>query len=105
LKIFTILTGSYLFGRESIAINVNYFFAFEDDPVPAKNNQVGRAASLLRGALLFKMLLDSQRLEPDMERDKPLDMSQHPRLFAATRIPGEIRDSLVTYTTYRPGGR
>jgi carnitine O-acetyltransferase len=49
---------AYLFGRESIAINVNYFFVFEDDPVKEKNTQIGRAASLLRGAMLFKEKLD-----------------------------------------------
>jgi hypothetical protein len=40
-----------------------------------------------------------------MERDKYLDMSQHPRLFGATRIPGETRDKIVAYTKYKPKGR
>ena len=31
---------AYLTGRDPIAINVNYFFGFEDDPAPAKNTQV-----------------------------------------------------------------
>lgn len=42
---------AYLCGRDANAINVNYWFCFEDDPVEEKNSQVGRAASLLRGGM------------------------------------------------------
>ncbi len=41
---------SYLCTRDAIPINVNYCFVFEDDPEPAKNNQV-----LL---ILFLLLLE-----------------------------------------------
>lgn len=96
---------SYLYGRDPIPINVNYFFVFERDPLPEKNSQVSRAASLLCGAMIFKTKLDKEELEPDMERDKPLDMSQYPRLFGSSRIPHEKRDYILSYTKYRPKGR
>lgn len=48
---------SYLYGRDPISINVNYFFGFEDDPDPQKNNQIGKAASLLYGAIIFRNLI------------------------------------------------
>eukprot|EP01117_Protostelium_nocturnum_P012641 TRINITY_DN4651_c0_g1_i1.p1 TRINITY_DN4651_c0_g1~~TRINITY_DN4651_c0_g1_i1.p1 ORF type:complete len:744 (-),score=195.84 TRINITY_DN4651_c0_g1_i1:63-2294(-) len=106
---------SYLYGRDAISINVNYFFVFEEDPnLSLKKNpddeelskviQSRRAALLLRGALLFKRLLDKESLEPDAERNNPLDMSQYPRVFCATRIPEEERDRLVTYTRFKPEG-
>ncbi len=47
----------------------------------------------------------SQILDPDKERDKPLCMSQYPRIFCSSRIPGAVRDKLVTYTKFRPPGR
>ncbi len=31
---------SYLLGRDPIAINVNYFFGFKEDPSPRRNTQV-----------------------------------------------------------------
>eukprot|EP01116_Phalansterium_solitarium_P011813 TRINITY_DN27609_c0_g1_i1.p1 TRINITY_DN27609_c0_g1~~TRINITY_DN27609_c0_g1_i1.p1 ORF type:complete len:752 (-),score=261.05 TRINITY_DN27609_c0_g1_i1:208-2463(-) len=96
---------SYLCMRESIAVNVNYFFVFKDDPKLANNTQLHRACTLLRGALLFKAQLDSGAIEPDQERGTPLDMSQYPRLFGQCRIPGEKRDKIITYTKYRPAGR
>ncbi|PRP84915.1 choline/carnitine O-acetyltransferase [Planoprotostelium fungivorum] len=99
---------AYLFGRDSITINVNYFFVFEDEPHlqrEVKCVQSHRAARLLRGALVFKKKLDEEKLEPDMERSTPLDMSQYPRVFCASRIPGKDRDHIITYTTYRPQGR
>ncbi len=40
-----------------------------------------------------------------MERDKALCMSQYPRLFGASRIPGLRRDTIVSYTKYTPTGR
>lgn len=30
--------------------------------------------------------------------------TKYPRIFCASRIPGLVRDSIVTYTNYRPQG-
>eukprot|EP01061_Rhynchopus_euleeides_P040604 TRINITY_DN6998_c2_g1_i2.p1 TRINITY_DN6998_c2_g1~~TRINITY_DN6998_c2_g1_i2.p1 ORF type:complete len:776 (+),score=314.30 TRINITY_DN6998_c2_g1_i2:70-2328(+) len=88
---------SYLCSRDSIAINVNYFFGFEDDPDPEKMHQIGRAASLLHGAMTFFHRYDSETLDMDFERSKPLCMSQMRRVFSASRIPSISRDHIVTY--------
>ena len=45
--------------------------------------QVGRAATLVIGALRVKSLLDREELEPDYERTTPLDMSQYSRVFGS----------------------
>lgn len=95
---------AYLCGRDSIALNVNYYFVLKDDPVPEKNHQIHRAASLISGIATFKLLMDNEELDPDMERDTPLDMSQHHRMFGAARIPHEGRDKIIHYTKWRPAG-
>eukprot|EP01064_Diplonema_japonicum_P033384 TRINITY_DN6551_c3_g1_i2.p1 TRINITY_DN6551_c3_g1~~TRINITY_DN6551_c3_g1_i2.p1 ORF type:complete len:352 (+),score=82.28 TRINITY_DN6551_c3_g1_i2:47-1057(+) len=89
---------SYLCGRDPVSINVNYFFGFESDPNPDKMSQVGRAASLLHGALIFYQKYRTERLDMDFERDRPLCMSQMARVFGASRIPQLDRDKIVTYT-------
>ena len=64
--------------------------------------QVGRAASLLRGALLCYCDMRNMHWALDTERRSPLCMSQYKRVFGATRIPGISRDRLITYTTDPP---
>eukprot|EP01060_Flectonema_neradi_P000262 TRINITY_DN10183_c0_g1_i1.p1 TRINITY_DN10183_c0_g1~~TRINITY_DN10183_c0_g1_i1.p1 ORF type:complete len:735 (+),score=141.91 TRINITY_DN10183_c0_g1_i1:62-2206(+) len=93
---------SYLCGRDSIAINVNYFFGFESDPKASNMHQVGRAASLLHGAASFYKKLKAETLEMDYERNSvPLCMSQMRRVFGASRIPQVDRDKIITYTTFK----
>eukprot|EP00667_Euglena_gracilis_P002920 EG_transcript_2927 len=91
---------AYLVGNTPIAINVNYFFGLRDDPQPQRNSQVGRAASLLRGAMLCYVQIRSHTLP----LDRGLDMSQNQRLFGATRLPALFRDRIMTYTTDPPQG-
>eukprot|EP01012_Entosiphon_sulcatum_P069262 TRINITY_DN9996_c0_g1_i1.p1 TRINITY_DN9996_c0_g1~~TRINITY_DN9996_c0_g1_i1.p1 ORF type:complete len:752 (-),score=103.44 TRINITY_DN9996_c0_g1_i1:100-2355(-) len=92
----------YLRLRSPIAINVNYFFGFEEHTDPTKNHQICRAASLLRGALRLCSRIRKGCFHMDSERGKPLCMSQYKRVFCCSRIPGTRRDSLITYTTQPP---
>jgi carnitine O-acetyltransferase len=89
---------AYLVTRDPIPININYFFGFRAHPDPAVT-QVGRAASLLHAALEFYVQVRDGTLTNDMERTTPLCMSQMRRVFAASRIPGPTRDSIVSYST------
>lgn len=70
-------------------LNLNPFFLLEDDPTPARNNQVTRAASLVISALSFVRAVRKEELEPDTLRGQPLDMYQYSRLFGTARIPTE----------------
>eukprot|EP01006_Ploeotia_vitrea_P029396 TRINITY_DN61952_c0_g1_i1.p1 TRINITY_DN61952_c0_g1~~TRINITY_DN61952_c0_g1_i1.p1 ORF type:complete len:742 (+),score=90.42 TRINITY_DN61952_c0_g1_i1:18-2243(+) len=94
--------AAYVKPRDPIAINVNYFFCWEDDPKPANNNQIGRAASLLEGAVEFLVGMRSGNWSLDTERGKPLCMSQYRRVFCASRIPKPKRDVVVTYSKNKP---
>jgi carnitine O-acetyltransferase len=70
-------------------LNLNPFFLLEDDPTPARNNQVTRAASLIVSALSFVRAVRKEELPPDTIRGTPLCMYQYSRLFGTARIPTE----------------
>ena len=80
---------SYLNFDNPVVLNLNPFFLLEDDPTPARNNQVTRAASLVVSSLAFVRAVRKEELPPDMLRGQPLDMYQYSRLFGTARIPTE----------------
>ncbi|ORY01498.1 carnitine acetyl transferas-like protein [Clohesyomyces aquaticus] len=80
---------SYLNFDNPVVLNLNPFFLLEDDPTPARNNQVNRAASLVVSALSFVRAVRREELPPDTVRGQPLCMYQYSRLFGTARIPTE----------------
>ncbi|KKY18466.1 putative carnitine acetyl transferase [Phaeomoniella chlamydospora] len=80
---------SYLNYDSSVVLNLNPFFLLEDDPTPARNDQVTRAASLVISALCFVRAVRKEELPPDTLRGTPLCMYQYSRLFGTARIPTE----------------
>ncbi|KAJ5042034.1 uncharacterized protein L3040_004594 [Drepanopeziza brunnea f. sp. 'multigermtubi'] len=80
---------SYLNFDNPVVLNLNPFFLLEDDPTPARNNQVTRAASLVVSALSFVRAVRKEELPPDTFRGQPLCMYQYSRLFGTARVPTE----------------
>ncbi|KAK6528716.1 hypothetical protein TWF694_003956 [Orbilia ellipsospora] len=80
---------SYLNYDNPVVLNLNPFFLLADDPTPARNNQITRAASLVVSSLAFIRALRREELPPDNFRGTPLCMYQFTRLFGAARIPTE----------------
>lgn len=80
---------SYLNFDNPVVLNLNPFFLLEDDPTPARNNQVTRAASLVVSALEFIRAVRKEELPPDTFRGTPLCMYQFSRLFGTSRVPTE----------------
>ena len=78
---------SYLNYDNPVVLNLNPFFLLEDDPTPARNNQVTRAASLVISSLCFVRAVRKEELPPDMVRGTPLDMFQYSRMFGTARVP------------------
>ncbi|EFX06125.1 carnitine acetyl transferase [Grosmannia clavigera kw1407] len=78
---------SYLNYDNPVVLNLNPFFLLEDDPTPARNNQVNRAASLIVSSLMFVRAVRKEELPPDTIRGTPLDMYQYSRLFGTARVP------------------
>jgi carnitine O-acetyltransferase len=90
---------AYLYGRDPIPINVNYFFGFEAHANAAHMTQVGRAASLAHAAVTVALQIRTHKFALDKERGQPLCMSQYRRVFCASRVPGEKRDTVISYST------
>lgn len=69
--------------------------AFEDDPDPSRNDQITRAASLVRSGVAFSRAIREDRLPLDEFRGTPLCMYQYWWLFGVARVPtddgGRIR--------------
>ena len=80
---------SYLNFDNPVVLNLNPFFLLEDDPTPARNNQVTRAASLVISALCFVRAVRKEELPPDTLKGTPLCMYQYSRLFGTARVPTE----------------
>lgn len=80
---------SYLNYDNPVVLNLNPFFLLEDDPTPARNNQVNRAASLIISALCFVRAVRKEELPPDTIRGQPLCMYQYSRMFGTARVPTE----------------
>ena len=80
---------SYLNYDNPVVLNLNPFFLLEDDPTPARNNQVTRAASLVISAICFVRAVRKEELPPDTLRGQPLDMFQYSRMFGTARVPTE----------------
>lgn len=80
---------SYLNYDNPVVLNLNPFFLLEDDPTPARNNQVTRAASLVVSSLEFVRAVRKEELPPDKVKGTPLCMYQYSRLFGTARVPTE----------------
>lgn len=78
---------SYLNYDNPVVLNLNPFFLLEDDPTPARNNQVTRAASLVISSLCFVRATRKEELPPDTLRGQPLDMYQYSKMFGTARVP------------------
>ncbi|EPS25730.1 putative mitochondrial carnitine O-acetyltransferase [Penicillium oxalicum] len=78
---------SYLNFDNPVVLNLNPFFLLEDDPTPARNHQVTRAASLVVSALSFVRAVRREELPPDTVRGTPLCMYQYSRMFGTARLP------------------
>jgi len=84
----------YLMGRDPIAINSNYYCLDQGGWVPTKV-QSARAAGFLTSLLIFKKLMETEKLEPLVIRKTiPLCMFQYQRMFNAARIPKLDQDKI-----------
>ncbi|KAL5612102.1 hypothetical protein BROUX41_000350 [Berkeleyomyces rouxiae] len=88
---------TYLNFESSVVFNLNPFFLLEDDPTPARNNQVTRAASLVYSALEFVRAIRLEELPLDSVKGTPLCMHQYSRLFGTARVPTENGCKIEAY--------
>jgi carnitine O-acetyltransferase len=93
----------YLQVRDSVVVNVSYFFQFQNDDTISKDKaaNIQRAAALLFATAEFRKKACSGALEPEIlgKAQIPLDATAFKYMFHACRIPRKVQD---TYRIYDP---
>ncbi|KAI0091474.1 carnitine acetyl transferase [Irpex rosettiformis] len=92
----------YLGYRDSVVINVSYYYGFDDHPSHLKQTAAARAAALARGAMLFRQQYKNGQVAPEATREGPLCMDTWRWMFDCCRIPG--LEGLDWSTTYAKQG-
>ncbi|KAH8832947.1 acyltransferase ChoActase/COT/CPT [Flagelloscypha sp. PMI_526] len=78
----------YMGYRDSVVINVSYYYGFEAQPSHLGQDAASRAASIARGALLFRQQLKQGKIKPDGTKEGPFCMDTYRWMFDCCRIPG-----------------
>ena len=93
-------TAGYLKVRDSVVVNVSYFFHFSDDATASSSN-VKRGAALLSATADYRLSVVTGQLPPDhvgrKEPKTPLCSVAYKYMFHACRIPVENRDAYRLY--------
>jgi carnitine O-acetyltransferase len=90
----------YLDVRDSVVINVSYYFAFIDDPTAT--TYIQRAASMLTAVGHFRQAIVSQQRPADtIGKGMPLCSTAYKYMFHACRVPQKDRDVVAVYDPAR----
>lgn len=84
---------SYLRFRESIVLNVSFFFVFDY----TVSEPIKRASTIIHYALDFKEKFLNRRLDPGYIRKTPQCMMQYHFLFNSCRIPSKEKDYVEVF--------
>ena len=88
---------SYFGFRESVVINVSYFYQFRPDSWSGMR-QCRRAAGLAKALLAHRALVLAETLPVEMAgKGVPADMSMYKFLYSACRVAAPVEDHYVTY--------
>ncbi|CEG38794.1 carnitine o-acetyltransferase [Plasmopara halstedii] len=92
-------TLGYLQVRDPVVFNVSYFIHFADSVHPKQRSNIGRAAALLRGSVLFAAQVANGSIEPEQlgKNKTPLCATAYKYMFNACRIPRRKQDSYRIY--------
>ncbi|KAJ3745338.1 carnitine acetyl transferase [Lentinula detonsa] len=80
--------GAYLGYRDSLVVNVSYYYGFDDHPSHLRQTPAARAAALARGAMLFRKKLKQGKVTPEGTKEGPFCMDTYRWMFDCCRIPG-----------------
>ncbi|KAG6812724.1 hypothetical protein H0H92_000941 [Tricholoma furcatifolium] len=90
--------GGYLGYRDSVVVNVSYYYGFDEQPSHLPQTPAARAAALARSAMMFRRNLKQGSITPDGTKEGPMCMDTYRWMFDCCRIPGpEGLDWSVSY--------
>jgi carnitine O-acetyltransferase len=85
----------YLASRYPLPINSNVFYYLKNKFNTDEFSQTQIASALVRSVLAFNLLIESEKLSIDRQKDQPLCMEQYKSLFSAMRLPQKGKDKLL----------
>ncbi|TFK85669.1 carnitine acetyl transferase [Polyporus arcularius HHB13444] len=88
---------AYLGYRDSIVINVSYYYGFKDHPAHLPQTPVHRAASLVRAVMAFREQYKLGQIPPEATKEGPICMDTWRWMFDCCRIPGAGLDWSVSH--------
>ncbi|QRV74305.1 carnitine O-acetyltransferase [Ceratobasidium sp. AG-Ba] len=80
--------AAYLTYRDSVVVNVSYYYGFTPHPSHLPQTPVHRAAALTRSAMLFRQKFKRGELAPDASKEGPFCMDTWRWMFDCCRVPG-----------------
>ncbi|KDQ61402.1 hypothetical protein JAAARDRAFT_123269 [Jaapia argillacea MUCL 33604] len=89
---------AYMGYRDSVVINVSYYYGFDDVPAHLSGSPVSRAAGITRAAMLFRQRVKQGLLKPDATKEGPFCMDTWRWMFDCCRVPGVPHDWSVTHS-------
>ncbi|KZT59418.1 acyltransferase ChoActase/COT/CPT [Calocera cornea HHB12733] len=89
--------GAYMAYRDSVVVNVSYYYGFTPSPPHLPSHPSYRAATLVRSALLFRHAMYAGILAPDRVKEGILCMDSYRWMFDCCRVPGLPADWAVSY--------
>ncbi|KAG6821483.1 hypothetical protein H0H93_010207 [Arthromyces matolae] len=80
--------GGYLGYRDSVVVNVSYYYGFDEQPSHLPQTPAARAAGLARATMIFRQNLKKGLLKPDGTKEGPFCMDTYRWMFDCCRVPG-----------------
>ncbi|KAF9047176.1 carnitine acetyl transferase [Hymenopellis radicata] len=80
--------GGYLGYRDSVVVNVSYYYGFDAHPSHLRQTPAARAAAIARGAMIFRQNLKRGQLKPEGTKEGPFCMDTYRWMFDCCRVPG-----------------
>ncbi|KAJ3516936.1 hypothetical protein NLJ89_g804 [Agrocybe chaxingu] len=93
--------GGYLGYRDSVVVNVSYYYGFDSPPSHLGQTPGARAAGIARATMLFRQQLKRGLIKPESTKEGPICMDTYRWMFDCCRVPGDGLDWSISYA--KPG--
>ncbi|KAI0730695.1 carnitine acetyl transferase [Earliella scabrosa] len=97
--------GAYMGYRDSVVVNVSYYYGFKEHPAHLPQTPLHRAASLVRAVMTFREQYKLGQVPPEATKEGPICMDTWRWMFDCCRIPGPGLDWSVSHAKAGDNGR
>ncbi|KAI0773287.1 carnitine acetyl transferase [Trametes elegans] len=96
---------AYMGYRDSVVVNVSYYYGFKEHPAHLPQTALHRAASLVRAVMLFREQYKLGQVPPEATKEGPICMDSWRWMFDCSRVPGPGLDWCVSHAQEGDRGR